>query len=95
MNPTEREQLRLSLLRFLDAHAEVNAAQGLAESLLWQMARAEGRTTLSAAVLHGELIYLQDKQLITTVPKPLSPENRNWRLTARGRDEYALLGQQG
>ncbi len=86
----EREQLRLSLLRFLDAHVEVSS-RGLAEALLLQMARAEGRLELTLAELRAELLYLKDRNLICQVPKPISPELRSWRITADGRDQHAQL----
>jgi hypothetical protein len=89
-NSKETEQLRLSLLRFLDASAEATS-RGMAESLLWQMARNEGRTGLTLEEVRAELMYLKDRNLICEVPKPISPELRSWRITADGRDQHAQL----
>jgi len=88
MTPVEREHLRLSLLRFLDAASTTTRA--LAESLLLQMAKNEGRT-LTQGELRGELNYLADAGLVTTEAKAISPENKIWRITKAGRDEYAQL----
>jgi len=89
MNANDREQLRLSLLRFLDA--AVKSDRPLAESLLLQMAKAEGRPELTIGELRGELDYLAGKGLIITPAKIISPENRQWKITSAGRDEYAQL----
>ncbi len=85
-SPEQREQLRLSLMRFLDANS---ANYGLAESLLVQMAKAEGRHWLTADMVAREMDYLGEKTLAATVQKVLSPENRSWRITAHGRDFLA------
>lgn len=84
--PTEREQLRLSLLRFL---AENPTRWGFNLALLTQMARAEGRTTIQQEQVEAELLYLEDKGLIARCEKVLSPELRAWRITAVGRDFLA------
>lgn len=86
MNPTEREHIRLSLLRFL---AENPTRWGFNLALLTQMARAEGRTGLEPQQVEAELLYLEDKGLITRCEKVLSPELRAWRITAAGRDFLA------
>ena len=86
MNPSEREQLRLSLLRFLGAN---NTRFGLGSSLLEQMARSEGRPSLTKAEVEEELEYLVDKGFSGEFQKPLSPENRAWKITAEGRDFLA------
>lgn len=89
MNSLDREQLRLSLLRFLDANAR--GQFGLSEGLLHQLARAEGRPELVPADITRELQYLADKEMVTEVRKAISPENRAWRITATGRDHFASL----
>lgn len=90
MTATQREQLRLSLLRFLEAN---NTRFGLSTELLLQMARAEGRPVLARPDVEAELQYLFDKGYATEAAKALSPENRNWRITANGRDAFATLEQ--
>lgn len=88
MNSEEREQLRLSLLRFLDANATVRF---LGTGLLLQMAKAEGRGDLKAAEVEAELRYLLDKGFVEMAAKQISPENKTWRITAAGRDAFAQL----
>lgn len=86
LTPQQREQIRLSVLRYGEAADQY----GLAESLLLQFVRSEGHRRLSREQLEAELIYLRDKGLITLVPKEISPENAAWRITAAGRDFLAL-----
>lgn len=86
MTPAEREQLRLSLLRFLDGNP---TRFGLSSALLLQMSRAEGRHALDAAEVQAELQYLHDKDLVVPVAKTVSPELTCWRITADGRDLLA------
>lgn len=83
MKAEDREQLRLSLLRFLNAN---QTRFGLSETLLHQMARAEGRSTLELGEVSTALDYLEGKQLIYSVKKDVSPEVRAWRITAAGVD---------
>ena len=89
MNPTpfEREQIRLCLLRHLDAAA--NGAFPISTTLLLQFIRNEGFPQLDEPVLRGELQYLEDKGLIVKCPNTISPENPHWRISADGRDFYA------
>ena len=88
MNAEDREQLRLSLLRFLDANA---TKFSLPTGLLLQMAISEGRRGLKRAEVEAELTYLEDKGLAKPINKLLSPELQCWRITAAGRDHYAQL----
>lgn len=82
----EREQLRLSLLRFLESNP---TRWGLSSELLTQMARSEGRQGLKLQDVERELEYLKDKGLCEEIPKVLSPEVRTWRISAQGRDYLA------
>lgn len=88
MNAQQREQVRLSLLRHLDA----NAGQrfGLTESVMLMQLRAEG-FGLQLPELRAELAYLQGRSLAAPQAKAISPENPNWQITSAGRDEYAQL----
>ena len=88
MNSADREQLRLSLLRFLDAN---NTGRFLGTGLLLQMAKAEGRGDLTEAEVKAELQYLLDRGLVEAAAKVISPENKTWRITADGRDAFAQL----
>ncbi len=85
MNATQREQLRISLLRFLGDAPTM--AQNL--GMLTQLAVSEGRRGLLQQEVETELQYLVDKGLATLAPKTLSPENKAWRITATGRDQLA------
>jgi len=88
MQPQQREQIRLSLLRYCGSAAQC----GLATALLQQLLASEGFRGLTIDQLRAELIYLADKGLVAALPKVISPENEAWRITAAGRD--FLAGQQ-
>jgi hypothetical protein len=88
LNTQQREQIRLSLLRYCGSAAQC----GLATALLQQLLVSEGFRGLSAEQLRSELVYLADKGLVAALPKVISPENEAWRITAAGRD--FLAGQQ-
>ena len=84
-NPAQREQLRLSLLRYLDATPQ----QSTCLVLLYQFVRSEGRPWLTVETTSAELIYLLGKGLVSKSEKVLSPENTEWVITSAGRDLYA------
>jgi hypothetical protein len=81
----QREQIRLSLLRYCDSADQF----GLAASLLLQFLRNEGFRHLTQERLRAEILYLADKGFLVAVEKPISPENPAWRITAAGRDFLA------
>lgn len=85
MNPAEREQVRLSLLRYLAAN---RTAYGLPVGALRQYLATEG-TLLEAETVAAEMQYLTDRGLSEEIQKRLSPEIRCWRITADGRDLLA------
>lgn len=89
MNAQDREQVRLSLLRHLDANA--GRRFGLSDGVLLQTLRSEGFDVTPAEVA-AELIYLSEKQFAQPEVKPISPEIRAWRITAQGRDFFAQIG---
>ena len=82
MTTEQRENIRLSILRYCDSAQ----GYGLSESLLLQFIRNEGFRTVTLDHLRAELAYLSEKGFIATVPKAISPENKLWRITATGRD---------
>jgi len=86
MNANDREQLRLSLLRFLGDNV---SRFGMSAALLLQMARAEGRANLTRGHVETELLYLEDAGLVVVLDKTISPENRAWRIHKKGRDYLA------
>ena len=88
MDAPQREQIRLSLLRFLN---ENPTRFGMARGLLVQMLRSEGNPTITGEQVETELLYLEDKGLIQEAAKYISPENRAWRITAEGRDLLANI----
>ena len=90
MNSQDREQVRLSLLRHLDAAA--GRRFGLGSAVLLQHLRSEGYEVTIGDVV-AELAYLRDKGGVANDPKPISPENATWRITAQGRDEFARYGE--
>ena len=60
MTTNQREQIRLSLLRYCDSAGQY----GLADTLLLQFLRSEGLRTLTAAQLNAEIQYLADKSFL-------------------------------
>lgn len=84
----QREQIRLSLLRYCGSAAQY----GLGTALLAQFLRSEGMGGLSVEETRAELLYLADKGLVASLPKTISPENEAWRITAAGRDLLAGRG---
>lgn len=90
MTTEQREQIRLSILRYCDSAQ----GYGLAEPLLVQFLRNEGFRRLTAAQLTTELAYLAEKGFLAIVSKAISPENKLWRITAAGRDLRALQNQE-
>ena len=85
MKPADLEQLRLSLLRYLD---ENPTRFGLNAAFLRQRAVSEG-FSVDVPAVERELDYLTEKKLIEPVAKEVSPENRAWKITAAGRDYRA------
>lgn len=88
MNSFDREQVRLSLLRYLTANP---TQYGLPARYLRQALASEGMVASEAEVL-AEIQYLVDKALVAEVTKLVSPENQAWRITAGGRDQLARGG---
>ncbi len=84
LNSSQREQLRLTVLRL--------CLDPLRPSLLLCYLRSEGFTRLQAEQLEIEITYLSDKKLITSTNGPVSPELKYWRTTAAGRDCLANQG---
>ena len=85
MTTNQREQVRLSILRY----CETAENYGLSAALLLQFLRNEGFRSLTGAQIRAELQYLADKSFIMAVAKTISPENEAWRITAGGRDFVA------
>lgn len=90
MTPEIRQQVRLSILRYLDAAAAASPHRGHGIALLRQQLVAEG-FGLGVAEVAAELEYLSDKGLVKNIAGLVSPEVTIWRATAAGRDEYARL----
>ena len=90
MTREQREQVRLSLLRYANAAG----GNGMTFGLFLQTLRAEGQKIVSPQELLEELGYLMEKGLLAELPKLLSPENKAWRITAAGRDWCAENGME-
>lgn len=84
LTPPQREQLRLTILRL--------CLEPMRSGLLLAYLRSEGFARLQPEPLELEIIYLADKQLLTSTNGPVSPELKHWRTTATGRDCLALQG---
>ncbi len=87
MSPEQKEQLDLSLLRFLESN---QTRFGLPTQVLLQMARSEGRPELGKTDVEAQLQYLSGKGLVEEALKGIHPENRNWRITSAGTDFVAM-----
>lgn len=88
MNSREIEQLRLALLRYLDAAAVSAPARGISTELLAQYLKSDGFPA-DMPRTEAELTYLEGKGLVATHRKAINPENKLWMITAAGRDAYA------
>lgn len=87
MTANQREQVRLSILRYLNSAG----FPGLGTGILLAALRNEGLRPLTQEQLVDELQYLADpaKGLIASAGKLVSPENNRWCITATGRDFVA------
>jgi hypothetical protein len=86
LTPIQREQVRLSLLRY--------ALSLASPRLLLSYLRGEGFAGISLEQVQGEIQYLADKGFFTKEDKVVSPENALWRTTAAGRDYLATQGHE-
>ena len=85
MNTQEREQVRLSILRY--------GLAGVSERLASSYLRGEGLVARVEEVAL-EMRYLAEKGFLAETVKAISPENRLWRTTAAGRDFLAMQGNE-
>ena len=92
MNTEKRESFRVALLRVMEAN---NTIYGLGLAPLGHLAGDFGFAGVKISDLEREIVYLQDKGYAVQVAKPISPENRIWRITAEGRDYLAQLSHEG
>jgi DNA-binding PadR family transcriptional regulator len=88
MNPQTRELLRLALLRVLEANS---TRYGLGLEALRHLTTPFGFYLPEPELVEAEIRYFEDKGFATQIAKPISPENRAWRITAGGRDYLASL----
>ncbi len=88
MNPQRRELLRLALLRVLDANS---TRYGLGLEALRHLSASFGFYMPEPELVEAEMCYFEDKGFAAQIAKPISPENRAWRITANGRDYLASL----
>jgi hypothetical protein len=86
MNATEKENLRRAILTVADANL---SRYGLSVVAFKLHVSNLGFPEASAEQIQPEVQYLAEKELLVEVPKHLSPENRLWRITAKGRDFIA------
>ena len=86
MTGEERKNMRVILL-LCAAKAPLGLTVELAR--VWLTGRGVEAT---GAEIAQEIAYLVDKNLMTPVPKRISPEMRAWRITADGRDFLAEEG---
>jgi len=87
MSPKTREELRLLILTTIAAaKGYAIPLDGIRLGLPAQHRRMEGDD------LQAEVQYLVDKGFVAPESKRLSPENREWKITAEGRDYLATEG---
>lgn len=86
MPPEQRELFRLAVLRVLDAN---NTRFGLGRSAIAHTTGLFGFAQPKTDDLDAALEYLAGKELIYEVLKGISPENRAWKITAKGTDFVA------
>ncbi len=91
MNAEQRESFRLALLRVLEAN---NTQYGLGLAALGHLATTFGFSRARISDVEREIVYLEDKGYAIQLVKPISPENRVWRITAEGRDYLARLTEE-
>jgi len=87
MNTEQKENFRNALLRVLEERASDKF--GLSLKAVAVFLHQFGFPASSADDINAELQYLADKGMVALVGKPISPENRCWRITAGGRDFLA------
>lgn len=85
LNPAQREQVRLSILRY----CATPCTAGIIQSYLV----AEG-FRVDREQVDLEVVYLSDKKLLMKTEKFISPENPLFRTTADGRDFLATSGNE-
>lgn len=87
MNSKQRENLRLLLLTAL------NAARPYAvEADALRLGLSPQFRSLDATELRSEIDYLVEKGFAVQEGKAISPENKEWKITAAGRDFLAMEG---
>ena len=91
MTPAEREQARLTVLRYLDAAADASPGRGIPTAVLMQHLRAEGFGTVDRTAVVALAEYLAGKGLVARAAKAVSAELPEWIITAAGRDHYAAI----
>jgi hypothetical protein len=85
LTDTDREQLRLSLLRIL---ARNPTRWGISIGLIEQQLAAEGSPSATGDI-EAELLYLTDRGMVAGVSQVVAPNRLHWRITAAGRDAWA------
>lgn len=87
MSPKTREEIRLLIL------TTINAARGYAVPLEGiRMGLPPQHRRMDDDDLRAEVQYLIDKEFVALEGKLISPENREWKITAEGRDFLATEG---
>jgi hypothetical protein len=81
MNSQQKELFRLACLRVFAAN---DTRFGLGLEAVCHLACRFGFPLPDLAETEDAVHYLAHKKLIEEVPKPISPENRVWRVTGAG-----------
>ena len=89
MNAAQKELFRLAVLRVFDAN---RTRFGLGLEAVRHLAGLFGFVFPDREDTAEAIDYLARKQFLAETPKPISPENRVWRITEAG---IAFLDEQG
>lgn len=89
MTSEKRELVRCGLLQV----AELSPVYAVTVQVFQMGLSMRGIAGIERDDVLSELTYLADKGLLESKSKMVSPENRAWRITAKGRDFLATGGQ--
>lgn len=87
LSAIQLEQIRLGVLRHLDAAADTGYS--ISTAMLRQFIANDGYRQLDEETLVKELVDLETVGFIRRAPNKLSPKNPHWWITQPGRFEYS------
>ena len=88
MDTRLREELRKAILRVME---EKTGRYGIPLDAVTLHVRVEGFPDIVRTEVDRELLYLEQQGFIEQALRQISPENRHWRIHAKGRDFLASM----